>query len=193
MKRKIKSKQKLKRNPYIVDYGYHLTSSKYLDSILEKGLTPSNKDISFLYIRKAINYLIYDKLSPIYFLDIPDLKKIPKKLKTYFDESKFDILLKVNVSSFNQLPDVYALIADYKFDIFPEPFIDEMRTGKYKLNTVIGRVSKEFQKYTNEDGDISIQEFIKNDDLATETIFFTETFCINEKISPKYIEQIINI
>lgn len=189
----IKRKRKLKHNPYIVDYGYHLTSSDYLESILEKGLLPSKKDIDYLYIRKAINYLIYDKLSPIYFLDIPNLNKIPLKLKDYFNQSGFDVLLKVNVSDFNQLPDVYALVADYGFRLYPEPWLVEMQTGRYKQDSTIGRLQKPFKKYANADGEIPIQDFIKNEELATETIFFTETFCVNERIPPKNIVEVIRI
>src|SRR5574338_812744 len=94
-KRKYKIKQR--KNPYIVQYGYHVTKSEYINNILKEGLKPSKKDISFLYIRKAINDSIYNGYSPIYFLDLPNLTKIPKKLKEYFKNYKLDTLFKVDV------------------------------------------------------------------------------------------------
>lgn len=181
---------KQRKNPYIVQYGYHVTKSEYVDSILREGLKPSKKDVSFLHARKAINELIYNGYSPVYFLDLPDLNKIPKKLKDYFRDFKLDVLMKVDVEDFNQLADVYSLFADFNVRLWPEPGFKSNSELSFDITK---NSPKYLKKYVNDDDLIPVKEFISNEELATETIFHTESFCINQVISPKYIKDIMRI
>ncbi len=65
----IRIKRKKRKNPYLVDYGYHFTNSENIPSILENGLIPGLKNN-----RKS---LWYDWLTPC-----------QKKLVGYFYDDK---------------------------------------------------------------------------------------------------------
>lgn len=124
-KAKTKNKPKInlkRRNPYLVEYGYHFTNSKNVDSIMKNGLVPGFKNDDYyenLYdCVKKIADRIYNKKSPIYFSDIPSERNLPETLKQHFRSNNYDTCLKVNVSSLNQTPDIFMLIIDYGFTCF---------------------------------------------------------------------------
>ncbi len=194
MIRKIKAKRK-RKNPYLVEHGYHFTDSNNLESIMEKGLVPGIKgewwyDFQF-GCQKQVADKIYNKKSPIYFSDIPDDKNLPETLKQHFKNSNYDICLKVNVSSLNQTPDIFMLIIDYRCSCFNDEGIQYLVTNNLK-DKKIKSLNNQLEKYDydipfyalKEDGD---------EDLQSELIFLTETFVVNQKIPPKYIEEVIKV
>lgn len=197
MIRKIKTKSK-RKNPYLVEYGYHFTNSENLDSIIKHGLVPGLKNGDWWYdyqdgCRKLIADKIYNKKSPIYFSDIPNDRNLPETLKSHFRNSSYYTCLKVDVTSLNQTPDLFMLIIDYGCNCFRE-----FNSTDYYLivnslrHTKIKTLQKQLEKYEyavpfsalKEDGDHELQ---------SELIFLTGTFVVNQKIPPKYIEEIINV
>jgi hypothetical protein len=184
IKRKI-TKLRKRKNPYISTYGYHATNSDYLKSILANGLKTKLLNKKDNYERWVYNQILYNGRSPIYFLTVPNFSKVTEELKYTFSESKFDIILKVNVEKFNQLPDLYLLLdygENFELEIpekFENAYIRELSTSPLK-------------NHFWETGKRKVKDFL-NEDLATDTIIFTESFCIAENIPAKYIEGIIYI
>lgn len=185
----IKRKRKLKRNPYIVDYGYHLTSSNYLDSILEKGLLPKN-------VIKVYNEqidLYYNYQIPIFFF----LEKSIDSIITQYNKEHLksrDILLTVNINKFSQLPDIPSFLED------PSPFAISNREQKGII--IWDQIEFEdspkyeyFRKYIKRKKfyGLSWTDIRNDEELQMMMILTTNTFCINERIPPKYIEEIIRL
>lgn len=187
---RIKRIYKKKSNPYISDYGYHLTNSKNLNSILKKGLIPGfiEKNYSAAGSFGQISRYFYNNKQPIYFLDILDLNKIPETLRKHFENSNYNIALKVDVSKFNQSPDINMLVIDYDFQVIGG-FGNSLLFSRNEFKN-IKSLNKILQKY---DFDIPFTELKNNEELQTELIFLTNTFTINQKIDPKYIEEVIKL
>lgn len=124
-----------KRNPYVVEYGYHLTHKKELPSILEKGLLPKYRGKrTDTYSLMRVQNLLYDSIRPIYFLDIPNIKKLTREMKDYISRMKYDMILKVDIKNYNQLPDYNSLIIDYGFRYQDEPEDNLYYIDDYYLN-----------------------------------------------------------
>lgn len=183
-------KVKRKSNPYISEYGYHLTNSKNLNSILEKGLIPGfhEKNYSPAGSFAQISRYFYNNKQPIYFLDTPNLNKIPETLQKHFQNVNYNVVLKVNVSKFNQLPDINMLVIDYDFQVIGG-FGNSILFSRKEFKN-IKSLNKILKKY---DYDIPFEELKNNEELQTELIFLTNTFTVNQKIDPKYIEEIIKL
>lgn len=192
MIRKIKAKRK---NPYLVEHGYHFTNSENLDSIMEKGLIPGIKgDWWYEYqdgCRKKVADQIYKKKSPIYFSDILDKKNLPESLRQHFRNSNYDTCLKVNVSSLNQTPDIFMLMIDYECSCNSDGIITYLNTSRLKYQRNKSLVDQ-LLKY---DYDIPFYALKEDGDqeLQSELIFLTGTFVVNQKIDPKYIEEVISV
>jgi len=187
--------KKRKKNPYVVDYGYHLTNKDRVSSILDKGLIPkykghatSNTDIN------DIQKDLYRNIRPIYFLDIPNVKKLTKQMKAYIhDIAGYDTMLKIDVRDYNQVPDYNSLLLDYRFIYRKyrgenEPslrvFKDYVKDNKFKkILSFYGRDEYEFI--------IPLSELKNNEELQAELIYFTETFCVDEIISPDKIKEVL--
>lgn len=184
----IKLIKKRKKNPNLVEYGYHFTRSTDIDSIMKQGLIPGFKinknsrwyDWLSACQKKIIGYF-YNNKAPIYFSDIPSTKNLPASLVEHFNAHDYNKCLKINVTNLNQLPDLFMLHVDY---------------GDYALNVnhlkykKIKSLDKILEKYKY----IVPFYILKNDEeLQSELIFLTGTFIINEKISPNRIEKITNV
>jgi len=187
--------KKRKKNPYVVDYGYHLTNKDRVSSILEKGLIPKYKGHNTSYADVYdIQKDLYRNIRPIYFLDIPDVKKLTKQMKVYIHEAGYDTMLKIDVRDYNQVPDYNSLLLDYRFIYRKyqgenEPglriFKDYVKDNKFKkiLSSYYERDKYEFI--------IPLSELKNNEELQAELIYFTETFCVDEIISPDKIKEIL--
>lgn len=178
---------KKKHNPILADYGYHATSSKNLKSIKEKGLIPGYFEKKYIDsdLVKVSSYF-YNNKQPIYFADLPDINRIPETLKYHFENQEYDIWLKVDVSDFNQYPDILMLILDFGFRIsnnhlFPKYDI------YYEHNKSLTKLLKKY------DEDIPFESLKTDDDLISELILLTGTFVVNQKITPNYIKGVIPI
>lgn len=190
----IKIKRKRKKNPYLVDYGYHFTNSTNIPSIIKNGLIPglrNNRD-SLWYDwlspcqKKLLGYF-YDNKSPLYFSDILDLRNLPASLIQHFNNNDYNRCLKVNVSKLNQLPDLFMLLIDYKCTCTSDDNGDyalNMYNLKYKK---IKSLNNLLEKY---DHIVPFNVLKTNESLQSELIMFTGTFVIVEKISSKYIEKV---
>ena len=197
MIRKVKAKRK-RRNPYLVEYGYHFTSDHRIDTIMKYGLVPGfrggKNSLFYEFLsgckKKLIGYF-YNYESPIYFTDTPSIKNIPYTLVTHFENENYNRCLKVNVSRLNQLPDLFMLHVDYGCDCTSTDngdFAFWMEPLKYKK---IKSLNKVLDKYEN----FIVPFYALKDDqeLQSELIFLTGTFVVNERIPPKYIEEIIKV
>lgn len=213
---KVKTKSKRISNPSFYEYGYHITPESNLNNILENGLLPND-----LYDRKGIGasegkypkysieiaeYLYNGKI-PIYFLTTPSQKHLSGKLEFVIrHEKRKMVMLKVNVSKFDQLPDVdFLIMDDIEFEYYKSgpnrtiPSINFQNSGrislKYnvsnlktnKLSDIPPKLRKWMEPY---DWGIPVTEFKKNHKLTMDLIATTHTFCIAEKIAPKYIEDV---
>lgn len=175
-----------KRNPIITDYGYHATNSDNMKSIIKLGLIPgfSEKKYTDHDLAKISSYF-YNNKQPLYFADLPDIERIPETLVHHFKKKRYDIWLKIDVSSLNQLPDLLMLVLDFRFHTFnnvlsaPDLF--------YKNNKSLTKVLKKY------DYDIPFDKLKTDDDLITELILLTGTFVVNRKISSSYIKDTIPI
>ncbi len=179
----IRIKKKLKRNPHVATYGYHATNSNHLKSIMTNGFKTKLLKQKENYERWLYNQILYKGRSPIYFLTVPNFSKISEELKYMFDESEVDVILKVNVDKFDQLPDLYLLLDREEFRLGNFENIEDAHIYAPILND---NPLKEFFDRRK----LKIKNFL-NEDLATETIFLTESFCIAENIPSKYIEDVI--
>lgn len=185
IKRKVKQKRK---NPYLVEYGYHFTNDYRLDSIMEKGLVPGflNMDHYWEGCQKKLIEKLYKK-SPIYFSDTPNIKKLSNSLINRFKEAGYNTCLKVNVSSLDQSPDLFMLTYDYGC------FCETIDNQHYLITRMLQDYDvKEIEKY---DYEIPFYALKKDGDqeLQLELIFLTGTFVVNEKIDSKYIEEVIKV
>lgn len=197
MIRKIKTKSK-RKNPYLVEYGYHFTSDHRIDSIMKNGLVPGfrggKKSLFYEFLtgckKKLIGYF-YNYESPIYFTDIPDIRNIPYSLVTHFENENYNKCLKVNVSKLNQLPDLFMLHIDYGCDCTSDN-IGNPALNLYPLkHKRIKSLNKVLEKY--EDYIVPFYALKEDEYLQSELIFLTGTFVVNEKIPPKYIEEVISV
>lgn len=196
MIRIIKKKRK-RRNPYLVDHGYHFTNSENIPSILEYGLIPglknNRKSMWYDWLtpcqKKLVGYF-YDDKAPIYFSDILDPKNLPETLLQHFKNSDYNRCLKVNTSALNQLPDLFMLVIDHGCQCTSDG------RGDYALNMSRLR-HKEIKSLNNilnnYDYIVPFYELKENEELQSELIMFTGTFVIIDKISPKYIEKVIRV
>lgn len=185
--------KKSKRNPYVVEYGYHLTHKKELSSILEKGLLPKYRGLQSTSARLYnIQKDVYKSIRPIYFLTTPDIEKLTFNMKEdliYY--LKYDIILKVEVSNYNQIPDYNCLILDYGFDykrrelyLYPHyhySFYEEL----HELLKILNKYKNDYQIT------IPLKELKQNEKLQKDLINFTKTFCIDEPIPAYKIKEII--
>lgn len=190
---KRKTKRNLKKNPYIVDYGYHLTSHRNLKSILTNGFKRSLYKQKSNYERWLLNNLIYGGRSPIYFFTNSDpFKSMSPELEYSLKESEANILLKVDIRSFDQLPDIPHLLDEGSF-LLEIP--DDINKSYLKLDYwESDKTQRIFTKYLNLlNYTIPIEKFKTNENLMIDTIFFTETLCVADEISPKYIKEIIDL
>lgn len=202
MIRKVKAKRK-RRNPFLVEYGYHFTNSENLDSIMKHGLVPGfrgsqqlndiGSDLWYDWLtpdkQKVADYF-YNKKSPIYFSDIPDVRNLPETLIQHFKNSDYDRCLKVNVSKLNQLPDLFMLLIDYKFHYSKfkgNEYLSILFASKFKNNKSL---TEQLSKY---DYELPFDALKHDEELQSELIFLTGTFVVNERIPPKYIEEIIKV
>lgn len=196
MIRKVKAKRK-RKNPFLVEYGYHFTDEYNLESIMENGLVPGFKNNSWWYeyqdgCRKQIADQIYNKKSPIYFSDIPDDKNLPESLKSHFKNSNYNVSLKVDVSSLNQTPDIFMLIIDYGCSCVRDSLMISYLDVNPLRHKKIKSLTSEIEKYDYEIPFYALKED-GDQDLQSELIFLTGTFVVNQKIPPKYIEEIIKV
>ncbi len=184
-----------RKNPYVVDYGYHLTNRDKVPSILEKGLIPkykghatSNMDIN------NIQKDLYQNIRPIYLLDIPNVKKLTKQMKAYIHAiADYDTILKIDVRDYNQVPDYNSLILDYGFEYRKYQNENEpgLRIFKDKIKDI--KFKKILSSYGEDDEYefiIPLSELKNNENLQAELIYFTETFCVDEIISPDKIKDV---
>lgn len=190
--------KKRKKNPYVVDYGYHLTNKDRISSILDKGLIPKYKghDVGNIDINNMQKDL-YRNIRPIYFLDIPNVKKLTKQMKAYIhDIAGYDTMLKIDVRDYNQVPDYNSLILDYRFVYRKYNGENEPSLRVYKDHIKDVKFKKTLSSYGKSDDYeiiLPLSELKNNENLQAELIYFTETFCVDEIISPDKIKGIISL
>ncbi len=209
-----KPKKPSLRNPSFYDFGYHITSTENLPSILKNGLIPNE-----LFDRKGIGpsagkypkysieiaeYLYNGKI-PIYFLTTPSLKYLSEKFRAVMEyEKRSMVMLKVDVSKFDQLPDIDFLRMDDVLNLQyyktgPNrniPAIDFETRGKINVEYGVSSLKKNnitqipphLRKWMKiYDWGIPVTEFKKNHKLTMDVIATTHTFCIAEPIPVKNI------
>lgn len=189
---KRKSKRKPKRNPYIVDYGYHLTSHRNLKSILTNGFKRSLYNKKANYERWLLNNLLYGGRSPIYFFTNKNpFDSMSPELEYSLKEAEVDTVLKVDVRKFNQLPDIPHLLDEGSFLLEEGKDLKEtyLRLDYWDSE----RIHRIFAKYFLISDKLPVVKFAENENLMNDTIFFTETFCIADDISSKYIIDVDRI
>lgn len=203
-------KKQIRKNPYLYDYGYHITSQSNLDNILLKGLVRNLKNEKYDEHSKQIANILYEGKIPLYFITTPSLKFLTNTFLRSFCETKTNIMmLKVNIKKFNQLPDLDYLLMDHDFLFkFIWNYNKQDERGIYnsamdfryksdyfgyrKTNTF--DIPPKLRKWVREyNGIIPISEFKINQKLAIDTITTTHTFCIAERIPPENIVDVYEI
>lgn len=204
-RRKKIIKTKRRRNPYLANVGYHVTNSENLQSILDNGFVRKYaENYYYNYSLLEIADFFFEGRRPVYFLDIDNLDKITPLMKYHFEDK--DLLLKVDVSSYDLQPDYNMLFIDYDFIFFDKDFNKEsfrkriepyyMGTYNFELEDYPKSLQKVFQKYgkSNEHySAIPLRTIKNNNEIKEELIFFTETFCVNEDIPPSKILEFYEI
>lgn len=94
---------KIRKNPFIYEYGYHLTKSSLLPSILKHGLKTSKDNFE-------VNEFFYNGKKPTYFLVNPNVRHLSEVGKQFLQSKILDIMLKVKVKQFEQLVDLNTLL-----------------------------------------------------------------------------------
>jgi len=197
---------KRKKNPYLAKYGYHVTSKQNLDFILKKGLIPRNlrNDIGQYYMFPSLDSIsayFFNLKRPIYFLDVPNTKKITSSMREHFIDSGYNYILKVNVEEYNQEPDYNMLIIDYNFKIFrydrfsncfnidvqPDiaPFYLNLTSGKIDFNKIYLTVYKNNKNLSKSLKSI-LSRYDSDLDSRMYTIPFTE-IKDNEELQEEFI------
>lgn len=188
-RKKIKSKKKISRkNPFLFTYGYHYTSEKELPKILEEGL--KIRDHGIFVTNKVRSF--YGIKYPIFFFIDPNVYS-SFLARHFIKYGNKNILLRVNIKKFNQLPDLPS---------FLEPgreFEDDLHSDLIFLSGS-GRAEIYFKydpKYKNikyllemEDRDyLTIDDIKSYPEIQTDIINITGTFAITENVPPENIES----
>src|SRR5690242_13488727 len=144
-------KNKKIKNPAFYDYGYHITSKENIPSIMNYGLKPNETYSSNigvgpsegLYPKYSIEIAdwLYNGKIPLYFLTTPSLNYISSKFRVVIKYDKRSlVMLKVDVSKFDQLPDVdFLRMSDQEFQYYKAgpkrniPAIDFSTSGNISL------------------------------------------------------------
>lgn len=161
-----------------------------MESILEKGLKTSS-----LRTNSYDRFSSFYNCRPIYFINTLSKRNDPDALEDFFRFAKFDTIIKVDVTNFEQLPDIVLLSSlnlTYDFDKNEKIFykvqdfkeIPDYRIieNDYIRNYVISKHNH-----------VPIEDFKTNEQLAETIIELTNTFCVTENISPKFIEDVYEI
>ncbi len=192
-----KFKNKIKQNPLIYDYGYHVVTRSTTKSTISKSRFDYflNEIIDHGFILKKSDSLfnlyktVYNNYYPIYFLTLPYFKEIAENLRAYLSGSKY--ILKINVKNLNQLPDINSFPdKNLSVNMHDDYVFSNYYKTKYFEQMVPVLFKKWIKKFNNE---IPFSEFKTNNQLIIDSIITTQTFCIAENISPKLIEDIIEI
>lgn len=192
--------KRLKKNPFIYDYGYHFTRDIDLPYILDNGFR-IKEDSNPLTPER----IIYGYLKPIYFVTSPNYFNLyPKSVITSYLNSR-DFILKVDIKKFEQQIDFNALLDWGDYDWETEPLVTTMDKyliirydsldnndylKKLKLLDKYPLIKKWFIKFNYR---IPLKEFKTNKQLILDTIITTQTFTILEDISPKLIVDVLKI
>lgn len=186
MIRKVKAKRK-RKNPYLVEYGYHFTNDKDLKSIIKTGLVPGfRKGTRYAYITNILKYF-YNGRQPIYFNINKSTDNWSNGMLAHSENYKYNTWLKVNVRDFNQLPDIF-MILDYGFEISNNNSIYLIDPDLYKDED--DDLYELLLKYNFK---IPFKNLLKDKILQSAFINLTKSFCIDQRIPPKYIEEIIKV
>lgn len=130
-----------RRNPYMINIGYHFTKSSNLNSILDKGILPIRLDKELIsHVENTLSeyneenkkddvieiidedllfveYFIFDKKRPIFLTTSDNINSdIETSIKDYIRNK--DLQLKIDCSSFKCFPDYHTLIIDHYLKIF---------------------------------------------------------------------------
>lgn len=207
-------KIKKKKNPYLSKYGYHFTNSFRLDNILNKGLLVNYNRGGFIadsekYIdsykewmidqiskykfdsnKNYLDYFLFEFKTPLFFTDLPDINRFNTESMQDYADRYFDLILKIDVSEYNQYPDYHMLLIDYDCKIHYDNsfyFLIDIHTRLYqKLSKVLNNYPVIFRNFKA----IPFEDLKTNENLQLEIISYTNCFCIDQDIPP---EKIIDI
>lgn len=213
-------KIKKKKNPYLSKYGYHFTNSFRLDNILNKGLLVNYNRGGFIAGLDAadadaverrlaevwmidqiskykfdsnknyLDYFLFEFKTPLFFTDLPDINRFNTESMQDYADRYFDLILKIDVSEYNQYPDYHMLLIDYDCKIHYDNsfyFLIDIYTRLYqKLSKVLNNYPVIFRNFKA----IPFEDLKTNENLQLEIISYTNCFCIDQDIPP---EKIIDI
>lgn len=188
-----------RKNPYLVKYGYHLTHKKHLNAILANGFKRKLYFQTDNHERWFLNNTLYGGKSPIYFFTNQETflgKNISPELKHFIKEENYDILLKIDVETFNQLPDIPHFLDSEHFRLKITSDLKNSYIYREIIPPTWSTESKMFGWFFEvryQPGRIPIKKFIEDNELMTAVIFYTETFCIADNIGPQYIKDVCKI
>lgn len=189
-RKKIKSTKKTSRkNPFLFTYGYHYTSEKELPKISEEGL--KIRDHGIFVTNKVRSF--YGTKYPIFLFIDPNVYS-SFLARHFIQYGNKNILLRVNIKKFNQLPDLPS---------FLEPgreFTDILSSEDLILpadNNHAAIYINHDPRYKNikyllemEDRDyLTIDDIKSYPEIQTDIINITGTFAITENIPPENIES----
>lgn len=175
---------KIKRNPYVINTGYHFTRSSNLNSILDKGISPiklheelichientiseyneNNEKDNIIEITdddiSIIEYYLFDRKRPVFLTTTIDIDfDIETYVKSYIKDR--NLRLKLNCSSFDCFPDYHTLLIDHYFKIFLLNEILYLCIDLYK-----SKISKDIAMYILEKYNITFKyDFISKKPL----------------------------
>lgn len=205
----IKTKTKRQRNPPpIYKYGYHITPIENLENILTNGLK-RELNVSIDYGKRKFQEKLYGTKSPIWLYTTSNFQHISSWSKSYFYKYKYVgmnkldlIILKIDISNFEQYPDIEPLIHELDFDIniyntmwsnYSNKYVENSKLIMYWKN-LKNKIPSRFTQYIkNYKNIIPVSEFTKNINLIKDIMSFTHTLCIVQDIPSKCIVNYKNI
>lgn len=192
-----------RKNPSFIKHGYHITPIENLKNILTNGLVRKSNYDSVDYKKIQFGKYLYGSKSPLWFYTNTDFDKFSSWSKSYFYKFKKSdsdlMLIKFNISSFNQYPDIEPLL--YEKDLFFNVYTHKIGWSDY-LNKYVNynepvliwtdldrKIPKIFYKHIEDyQNAIPVSSLKNNKLLIFDIIKFTNTLCIIENISSDYIE-----
>lgn len=193
--------KRLRKNPFIYDYGYHFTRNVDLPLILDNGFR-IKEDSNPLPPER----IIYGYIKPIYFVTSPNyFNNYPKSTLTNYLNNR-DFILKVNIKKFDQQVDFNVLLdlgntTPPLFTVENNEFIlNRMESRGNRVSAFDKFILEHLNKYPlikkwfiKFNYRIPLSEFKTNQQLILDSIITTQSFTVLEDIPPKLIVEVIKI